>query len=73
MTNEIIKTISPTEEIIKDASLPRRTRIVESAGQTGYVSKGYQVTYENGKIINEELVSTDNYAMVSRKVVIGTK
>ncbi len=73
MVNEIIKTISPTEEIIKDASLPKGTRIVESAGQTGYVSKGYQVTYENGKVINKELVSTDNYTMVPRKVRVGTK
>lgn len=73
MTNEVIKTISPTEEIIKDPSLPRGTRIVESSGQTGYVSKGYQVTYENGKAINKELVSTDNYAMVPKKVRVGTK
>lgn len=73
MTNEILKTISPTEEVIKDPNLPEGKRIVESEGQTGYVARGYQVTYENGTAIDKELVSTDNYAMIPRKVRVGTK
>lgn len=73
MTNEILNVINPKEEIIKDPNLKEGTRIVESNGQTGYVSKGYQLTYENGKVIKKELISTDSYAMVPRKVRVGTK
>ncbi|WP_024614795.1 VanW family protein [Clostridium sp. Ade.TY] len=73
MTNEVLRVINPTEEIIKDPNLEEGKRIVESNGQTGYVARGYQLTYENGQLIKKELVSTDNYAMVPRKVRVGTK
>lgn len=73
MENEIIRTIPITEEIIRDPNLKEGTRKVESAGITGYVAKGYQVTYENGKAIKKELVSTDTYKMVPQKVRVGTK
>lgn len=73
MANEIIKTIPPTEKIVKDPTLEEGKRVVESAGQAGYVAKGYQLTYKDGKVINKELVSTDTYAMVQKEVRVGTK
>ena len=73
MVNEIVKEIPPIEEIVSDPSLPRGRRVVENQGQVGYVAKGYIVTYKNGKVINKELVSTDTYAMVPRKVLVGTR
>lgn len=73
MTNEIIKQIPPTEQIVNDPSLPKGERVVENPGQVGYIAKGYILTYENGKVINKELVSTDTYAMVPRKVLVGTR
>ncbi|MEG0238443.1 MAG: VanW family protein [Clostridium sp.] len=73
MVNEIVKTIPSTQETINDPSLPEGTRVVESAGITGYVAKGYQVTYENGKVIKKELISTDTYKMIPQKIKVGTK
>ncbi|MGL4875820.1 MAG: VanW family protein [Clostridium sp.] len=73
MANEIIKTIPPKEKIEKDPTLEEGKRVVVSNGQAGYVSKGYQLTYQNGKVIKKELVSTDTYATTDRVVKVGTK
>lgn len=73
MENEIIRTIAPKEKIEKDSNLEEGKRVVQSKGQAGYVSKGYQLTYENGKLIKRELVSTDTYATTDSVVKVGTK
>ncbi|MGL5647503.1 MAG: VanW family protein [Clostridium sp.] len=73
MENEIIRTIPPKEKIEKDPTLEEGKRVIVSKGQAGYVSKGYQLTYENGKLIKKELVSTDTYATTDIIVKVGTK
>lgn len=73
MVSETLETIEPTVKYIDDATLTVGTEVIESAGSPGYRSKGYQVTYQNGKEINRELISTDNYMMVQKVVRRGTK
>lgn len=73
MENEIVKTIQPKEKVVKDSNLEEGKRVVESRGQAGYVSKGYQLTYQNGKLISKELVSTDTYATTDTVIKEGTK
>ncbi|WP_297637560.1 VanW family protein [uncultured Clostridium sp.] len=73
MQNEIVKTIPPNEKIVNDPNLEEGKRVVESTGQAGYVSKGYQLTYENGKLISKELISTDTYATTDTVIKVGTK
>lgn len=73
MASETLETIAPTVKYVDDATLTVGTEVVESEGTPGYRSKGYQVTYENGKEVNRELISTDSYMMVQKVVRRGTK
>ena len=73
MTNEIVETYSP--EIVKkeDPTLYVGQEKVKDSGLTGYKAKGYLITYQNGKQINKELVSTDVYTSMDRVISVGTK
>jgi vancomycin resistance protein YoaR len=73
MVTEIIDTIQPTIKYIDD---PKRnegeTEVVKKAS-TGYKVKTYRKTFENGKLISTELISSDSYKVVNGEIIRGTK
>ena len=73
MVSEEIERIDPTTRYVDDDTLPAGTEVVDKYGVTGYRSKGYLVTYENGVEVNRELISTDSYMMVETVIRRGTK
>ncbi|OOM79232.1 vancomycin B-type resistance protein VanW [Clostridium sp. BL-8] len=73
MVSEVLETIPPQTKVVPDSSLPEGKEVNEGGGMTGYRTKSYQVTYENGVEINRELISTDTYASVDVIVKKGIK
>lgn len=73
MTTDVYDTVQPTVKYINDSNLPEgNTRVVKNASK-GYKVKVYRKTYENGKLINTELISSDYYRPVNGEIIIGTK
>ncbi len=73
MVNEIIETIPPETKVVPDNTLPEGKEVSEGGNVTGYKSRSYQITYENGVEVKRDIVSTDNYASVGMLVRKGTQ
>lgn len=73
MVTEVTDTIQPIIKYIDD---PKRnegeTEVVKKAS-TGYKVKTYRKTFENGNLINTELISSDSYKVVNGEIIRGTK
>jgi vancomycin resistance protein YoaR len=73
MVTEITDTIQPTIKYIDDPKLNAGETEVVKKASTGYKVKTYRKTFENGKLINTELISTDSYRVVNGEIKRGTK
>lgn len=71
--SEILQTIEPKTQTIDDPNLFEGETRVESQAQQGYKVKSYRKTYENGKLINTEVLATDTYNAVNGVIKKGTK
>ncbi|OZU89517.1 hypothetical protein CIL03_07350 [Virgibacillus indicus] len=73
-TEEVTEKIAFETEKKNDASLLEGTEQVVTQGQEGTVVKKYEVTLENGKEVNRELVSEEvTEESTNRVVAVGTK
>lgn len=73
MATEITDTIQPTTKYIDDPNRNEgETEVVKKAA-AGYKVKTYRKTYENGKLVNTELISSDYYRPVNGEIIRGTK
>jgi vancomycin resistance protein YoaR len=70
---ETTETLQPTVTTKEDATLDEGTTQWEKNPVVGYKAKSYLITYENGKEINRENVSSDKYTKVDGVVKKGTK
>lgn len=70
--SETLGTISPSESVQEDPSLPAGYRSVISSGHVGYNARLWKKVYENGKLVSEEVVNKSSYAASPSKVVVGT-
>lgn len=61
INSEIVETIQPKEEIIKDNSLNAGERVVHQSGRTGYKVKTYKSIVKNGKVVKKSLLNSDFY------------
>jgi vancomycin resistance protein YoaR len=73
MVTEITDTIQPTIKYIDDPKLNAGETEVVKKASTGYKIKTYRKTFENGKLINTELISSDRYKVVNGEIKRGTK
>lgn len=71
--SEILQTIEPKTQTIDDPTLFEGETKVETQPQTGYKVRAYRKIYENGKLINTEVLSTDTYNVVNGVIKKGTK
>ena len=73
MVTQVTDTIQPTIKYIDDPNLNQgETEVIKKAA-TGYKVKAYRKTFENGKLVNTELISSDNYRAINGEVKRGTK
>ncbi len=73
INSEILEVTQPKTEIIKDATkYEGETEIVKS-GYNGYKVKVTRKTYENGKLINTEVINNDTFNVINGIVKVGTK
>lgn len=73
MSTEVYQTINPKMKYIDSKDLYEGETKVIKAGSKGYRVKVYRKTYENGKLINTELISNDYYYPVDGQALRGTK
>lgn len=73
ITSETYETIPSTTQTVQDASLTEGQQQVVQKPYTGYKVKVYKNTYENGKLVDKELISNDFYRPVNGVIKVGTK
>ncbi|WP_052447262.1 VanW family protein [Clostridium polynesiense] len=73
LISDIVKVNQPKIRTIEDPNLEDGKTEIEKKPVTGYVAKSYLVTYQNGKEIKREAVSTDTYKTVDGVIRKGTK
>ena len=70
--SEVLETISPGAEVIKqDGSQPIGSVSVQSA-HTGYKARLWKVVTENGEEVSREQVNSSSYQMTPRTATVGT-
>lgn len=67
------RALEPNTIIQQDPNLELGREIIESEGQRGFQVTTYRLKKFNGKVINNELLATDEFRPVDRVVRIGTK
>jgi len=73
VTNEIYETIQATTQYIDDATIAAGTTVVDQPAHTGYKVRVYRAVYKDGKLVNKETVSNDNFKVINGIVKVGTK
>lgn len=73
MMSETIETYQPKVVKKEDPNLYVGQEKVIDNGMVGYKVKSYQITYQNGKEINRELIATDIYNSKNKVIAVGTK
>jgi len=73
IVNEILEVTQPKTEIIKDATKYEGESEIVKAGYNGYKVKVSRNTYENGKLINTEVINKDTFNVINGVVKVGTK
>ena len=73
LTSETLKVNEPSIQTIEDPTMKEGTTSWDKKPVTGYVAKSYLITYQNGKEISRDVVSTDTYKTVNGILRKGTK
>lgn len=71
-TSETYETIAATAQYEDDPTLPEGKEVVVQQGVDGCKVKAYRLTYENGALINQELMNNDTYAAMPTTIKRGT-
>lgn len=66
-------TVKYSVKYIYDGSIYEGERVTKTRGTDGYTVNTYKITYERGKEIKREIVSSETVAPVDEITVIGTK
>jgi vancomycin resistance protein YoaR len=72
IVSEVLYKISASTEYIYDSSLRSGVEIWKTKPSSGMKSRAYRQVYENGVLVNRELLSTDTYQPQTGKLRIGT-
>ena len=73
IVNEILEVTQPKTEIIQDPTKYEGESEIVKTGYTGYKVKVSRKTYENGKLINTEVINNDTFNVINGIVKVGTK
>jgi len=61
LDSEIVETIKPKEEIIRDNTLKTGDKVLHQSGRTGYKVKTYKSIVKGGKVVKRDLLNSDFY------------
>lgn len=73
ITTDVYENLPTDTKTIQDANLPQGTTEVVQNAHQGFKVKVYRNIYENGKLINKELISNDFYRPIQGIIKVGTK
>lgn len=73
LVTDIYDIVQPSIKYINDANRLAGETVVVKQGSLGYKVKVSRKTYENGRLINTELISNDYYLPVNGETIRGTK
>lgn len=73
ISTDVYQTIPAEVKYTNDPTLPVGQTVVDQYPSTGYRVKVYKDAYENGNIVEHELVSNDLYKAVDQLIRRGTK
>ena len=73
VVNQVYQTVDATTKTIEDPNMPEGKKEIVQKAQNGIKVKVYRHTYENGKLIKQDLISDDYYRPVQGVVKVGTK
>jgi vancomycin resistance protein YoaR len=73
LVTDIYDRVQPNIKYVDDPNLSEGETVVVKQASEGYKVKVYRKTYENGKLINTEMISNDYYLPVNGEVIRGTK
>lgn len=70
---KIVKEIKPKREIVYDYDLAQGSEIIKQQGKIGYVINTYRVLYNNGEVVEKELVGESYYEGKNTIVRVGKR
>ena len=73
IVNEILGVTQPKTETIQDSTKYQGETEIIKTGYIGYKVKVIRKTYENGKLINTQIINNDTYNVINGIVKVGTK
>lgn len=73
IVNEILEVTQPKTEIIQDPTKYEDEKEIVKKAYTGYKVKVTRKTYENGKLIDTQIINNDTYNVINGIIKVGTK
>jgi len=73
LVSETYDIIQPDTKYIEDPNLYEGETVLDQPPSIGYKVRVYKKTYENGKLIGQELISNETYKKVDEVIKKGTK
>jgi len=73
IVNEVLEVTEPKTEIIQDPTKNEGEKEIIKTGYAGFIVKVSRKTYENGKLINNEIINKDTFRVINGIIKVGTK
>ncbi|MDA8226157.1 MAG: VanW family protein [Desulfitobacterium hafniense] len=73
ITNKILSTYYPKEQVLTDESLAPDQVIIRQVGQPGYTVSTTRTVKENGSVTKEEVIAKSYYQASPRIIIVGKK
>lgn len=73
MVSEVTDILEPRIKYIDNPNMNKGEEKIIKKASSGYKVKVYRKSYENGKLLKTELISSDTYNAVSGEIMRGTK
>lgn len=73
ISTDVYQKLDSTTKTVEDPKLPEGAKEVVQNQYTGYKVKVYRNIYENGALVNQELISNDFYRPVEGLIKVGPK
>ena len=73
IVNEILEVTEPKTEIVQDPTKYEGETEITKTGHAGFKVKVSRKTYENGKLVNTEIINKDTYHVINGIIKVGIK
>lgn len=73
IVNEILEVTEPKTEIVQDPAKYEGETEITKTGHAGFKVKVSRKTYENGKLVNTEIINKDTFRVINGIIKVGIK